>query len=782
MDDLLAEFLAETREMLTAIGGELVAWEANPSDRERLDAVFRFVHTVKGNCGFFDFPQLEALSHAAEDALSEVRAGRRQVTPRLVTAVLAVIDRIGVMADAIESGEEVSPRDNDVLIAALGTDSEAELDGFGVPQSDSASVRVPSAVQRSIRLPVTLLDSVMSGVSDLVLARNDLARRLRESAADTGVDGTFDRLSSILGQVREAVTRMRMHRIENLYGALPRLVRDLSAELGKQVMLDLEGGDVELDREMIEMIRDPITHIIRNAIDHGIEPPSQRLAAGKREIGMLHISARQTGNRIVLALTDDGRGIDEHKLVERSIAAGTITRDQADAMTSEQRLALIFEPGLSTADEVTSVSGRGVGMDVVLSNIERIGGSIGVQSEVGEGTRIVLRLPLTLSIIPALTVESGGQLFAIPRSYIEEIVHSTSTHAEFARIGESLLVSVRGRRLPCLSLARVLGREEQLTPEQSSLVELRLAGGEVFILAADRIHKHEELVIKPLPPAIMGAGLYVGTTLLDDGTPVLMLDIGGIAIKAKLTEVNRRSMAVERTRNAAVEETTSLPVVVFCGLDGRKRAIRMSVVNRIDRVQSALIDLDGDTPQTVIGGAIFAVAGTEHGPLPPDETVLLRLIDGEAEIAYALQRIVDTAEIKGEIVPPKKPGPVEGTALIDGEPVDVVDAFWLFAAHRRPTKPAVAPVCALPEGDAWSRTFLQPLVESAGYRVVFGDESEPADVLITLGESEANIVTGAHVLTLHSDPESATSDGGIYRYDRAALTAALAAARARKAS
>lgn len=786
MDDLLDDFVAETREMLEAVGGELVAWEADPADRARLDAIFRFVHTVKGNCGFFDFPRLEKLSHAAEDALAEVRAGRRSASRRLVTAVLAVVDRIGEMIDAIEAGEEPPERDDEVLVAALEAEGDDDTDASAVQSSDGSQAKAAngSGLQRSIRLPVGLLDSVMSGVSDLVLARNDLARRLRQAGADPITEGPFERLSTILDQVREGVTRMRMQRIEHLFGALPRLVRDLSAELGKQVMIDLEGGDVELDREMIEMIRDPLTHIIRNAIDHGIESPSRRLAAGKREIGTLHISARQSGNRIMIALTDDGRGIDGDRLIEKAIAAGALKREEADALTQDERHALIFEPGLSTAEAVTSVSGRGVGMDVVRSNIERVGGSIEVASTPGEGARILLRLPLTLSIIPALTVESGGQLFAIPRSYVEEIVHGASGSTEFARMGDALLVTIRGRRLPCLSLAGVLGIEERAVPENSSLVVLRLAGGDLVALAAERIHNHEELVIKPLPPAIMAVGIYVGTTLLDDGSPVLMLDVAGIARQAKLIgEATKRVYSAEGDRRAATAQQATVPVILFVGLDGRKRAVRMDVVNRIEKAPHEAIDLGGARPQVVIGDAILALAGADLGPLPEGDVALFRLADGEAEIAYAIARIIDTAAIGGEIVPAAVAGPVEGTALIGGEAVEVVDAFWLFATHVPPLRSATPPVCRLPGEDAWARAILQPLVETAGYRVVFEDWEGEVDVAIAVGEGADAPPAACQVITLHTDPDSAAAQpGGLYRYDRAGLVAALAVARTRKAS
>ena len=525
MDDLIADFVAESREMLEALGGEIVAWEANPDDRARLDSIFRFVHTVKGNCGFFDFPRLEALSHAAEDALADVRGGRRQPDAALVSAVLAVIDRIGDMIATIESGIELPDGDDSDLIAAL----EAGAEGAATPVATVVAEQVKGAAPRTIRLSVELLDRVMSTVSDMVLARNELARRLRESSTEVSVDGAFERLSSIIAEMRDAITRTRMQRIENLFVALPRMVRDLSAELGKQVLIDVEGGDVELDREMIEMIRDPLTHIVRNAIDHGIENPAERLKAGKREIGLLSVSARQSGNQILIDIQDDGRGIDGKKLVAKALDVGFLERDEAAKLTPREQLALIFEAGLSTAKEVTAISGRGVGMDVVRSNVERIGGIVEVDSVPGEGTRMTLRVPLTLTIIPALTVSIGSHHFAIPRSAIVEIVRANGESVTLDSLGGAGVATIRGRRVPEVALADILGLESSIPEEERNLVVLRPAGGDVYALAVDRIHDHEELVVKPAAPQVMATGLYAGTTLADDGSPILLFDPSGLA-------------------------------------------------------------------------------------------------------------------------------------------------------------------------------------------------------------------------------------------------------------
>ena len=358
MDDLLADFVAETREMLEASEGEIIAWEANPADGSRIDAIFRFVHTVKGKCGCFDFPRLANLSHAAEDTLADVRAGRRDTDAALVTAVLAVIDRIVELVNGIEASGECPDGDDGDLIAALEDgsvtgDAPAEpapataMEIFADSDDETAEPAAPASpapvqAQRTIRLPVDLLDRVMSGVSDMVLARNDLAHRLRQAGNQPTIDGPFERLTSILSDVRDAITRMRMQRIETLFGAVPRLVRDLSNELGKQVLVDLEGGDVELDREMIEMVRDPLTHILRNAIDHGVEPPKERLAAGKCETAFLTIAARQSGNTISIVVSDDGRGIDEDKIAAKALSTGLITQSERSGMDREKVLQLIF--------------------------------------------------------------------------------------------------------------------------------------------------------------------------------------------------------------------------------------------------------------------------------------------------------------------------------------------------------------------------------------------------------------------------------------------------------
>jgi two-component system chemotaxis sensor kinase CheA len=776
MDDLIADFVAECREMLEALGGEIVAWEAQPDDRARLDSIFRFVHTVKGNCGFFEFPRLEALSHAAEDALADVRAGRRIADPALVSAVLAIIDRIGEMIACIEAGEDFPTGDDSSLIDALvpGAEGAAAPTGAAMPEAKGAAT---SSAPRTIRLSVELLDRVMSGVSDMVLARNELARRLRETSTDVTVDGAFERLSGIIAEMRDAITRTRMQRIENLFVALPRMVRDLSAELGKQVLVDIDGGDVELDREMIEMIRDPLTHIIRNSVDHGIEAPAERIKAGKREIGLLSVSARQSGNQILIDIVDDGRGIDGQKLVEKAISSGTLDVSAAAQLAPRDQLALIFEAGLSTAKEVTAISGRGVGMDVVRSNVERIGGIVEVDSKTGEGTRMTLRVPLTLTIIPALTVSIGNQHFAIPRSAIEEIVRVNGGSVTLDRIGGAGVATIRGRRVPEISLAKVLGLKSDVADEDGSLIVLRPAGGDVYALAVDRIHDHEELVVKPAAPAVMATGLYAGTTLADDGSPILLFDPAGLAeVGGVKLETQERAARIAETAAATVERDNS--VLLFSGLDGDRRALRLAVVDRIEEVERKSIRKAAGQLRVQLGEAILPLAGAEALEKGEEKVRVFRLNDGAHEIAYAFREVIDLMAMENELIPADNPGAVSGVTLIGGEPAEMVDAHWLFAHHLGAVaRPKVQAVCRLPSDDPWMQNILRPIVEAAGYLVIGENDELIADLVIATDHNPGEAAGSATTIVLRSDPDG-QDDETIYRYDRAGLLMALKAASA----
>ena len=754
MDDLLQEFVSETRETLEALAGEIVAWESNPSDRGRLDAIFRFVHTVKGSCGFLDLPRLARLSHAAEDVLAAVRDGIRVPDTALVNAVLAIVDRIGELVEAIDAGVALDDSAEELLIAAL------EQDAAPVAQAVQPSFQRGAA--RTIRLNVDLLDRMMGGMSDMVLARNDLARRLRDATLDPGIEAALERLSSTVAEMRDTVTRTRMQRIEALFAALPRMVRDTAADVGKQVALTIDGGDVELDREMIEMLRDPLVHIVRNAIDHGIEAPDRRRAVGKAEAGRLTIGARQSGNQIVVEVGDDGAGIDVDRVAAKAVAAGLCTEAEAATMSEAARLDFIFSPGLSSRDTVTAISGRGVGMDVVRANIEQIGGRVSLSNAPGRGLSISIHVPLTLSILSTVVVRADGQRFALPRQSVEEIVSVRSDSVRLERIGDAAIATVRGERLPLVSLAAVLGLGEEV-PAMLAILATRHGR---YVLGIDSVLDTEELVIKPAAPPVMASGLYAGQTLPDSGLPMLLLDGAGIAAAAGLSFVEP---AQEQGGGEVAEEEPATPALLFDDLDGRRRVVALATVDRVETVPAAAIIHRGGRTHLAMDGTLLPLhlAGDLDGGR--DATVL-RLTDGERELGYVIAQPLDIVALPAEISAFPDGGAVAGLAMIDDEPVELIDAHALFAMLDMAV--ASRPLCLLhADADGWMAGFLKPTLEAAGYRCVTrvptGEQA-----LLALAMEDAPPAADLPTIRLRRQREG--GGDSIYRYDRGALVAALA--------
>ncbi|TVV71600.1 chemotaxis protein CheA [Sphingomonas solaris] len=777
MDDLLQDFIAETREMLEAIAGEIVAWEADPSDRARLDGIFRFVHTVKGSCGFLDLPRLARLSHAAEDVLGELRAGERIADTRLVNAVLGVVDRIGALAEAIGAGTSLPDAEDHRLIAALHAPPAAAPD---TPPEFPPEPQA-RAVARTVRLPIDLLDRMMGSVSDMVLARNELARRLREADAGTPLETAFERLSTCVAEMRDAITRTRMQRIDSVLSTLPRLVRDVAGETGKLVSLALEGGDVELDREMIEMIRDPLIHVLRNAIDHGIEPPEERRRLGKPATGRVRVEARQAGNHILILIYDDGRGIDGDRVAAKAVASGIITAAQAGTLDRRRKMELIFAPGLSTAETVTTLSGRGVGMDVVRANVERIGGQVEVDSRPGRGSRMTLRVPLTLSIIPALTLGAGDCHFAMPRAAIEEIVGTAGDRVRIETLGGSETATIRGRRLPLVRLGALMGLgEAEGAPGDAAgvppiLMLLRPAGGSVFALGVDAVYDHEELVVKPAAPAMMACGLYAGTALPDNGQPMLLLDPGGIARAAGVPLLPGDPEAAPD--DVPVE---TVPALLFRDTDGTARGVRLAVVERVIEAPAAALVLRAGMMRLIHGGALLPLLACRPLDTPCATTVLL-LTDGVTPFGYAIASPGDIREIDAAMMPAPSPGPVAGVVLVEGEAVELLDPFWLFAEAARavpvPAGAVVALALRADQTDPWTREVLRPLIETAGYDVRFVAAGEPADLVIACEGAEPAVAAPsgcpAPVLRLRSGIDPDDDPESIWRYDREALLGAV---------
>ena len=790
MDDLLNDFLAETAEILSDAGGAIVAWEADPADRAQLDAIFRFVHTIKGSSGFLSLPRVTALAHAAEDALDQVRRGNRTADAALVSSVLGIIDRLNMLCAALgQEGAEPAGDDGDV-IGALSVQEGPEPAATpaavaGVPLRREDDIGADLNGWRSIRVPLPLLDSVMTGVTDIVLARNEFARMLRESGADSATIAAFDRLSDSIAGMRQSVSQMRMQRIDKLFAPLPRIVRDLAQDLGKKVAFQTSGGEVELDREMMENIRDPLIHIVRNAIDHGIEPLDHRVAAGKDITATISVAARQSGNQIEIEVRDDGRGLSPEALVAKAIASRLLTAADARALSPREKLELIFRPGFSTAAKVTEVSGRGVGMDIVKANVEKIGGVVELRNDEGRGLAILLRVPMTLTIISGLMVRAAGQYFAIPRGAVREILLESGDTVRIDRVGGGELATVRGEQFPLLRLENILGcaRAADDDDDDRALVIVRPGQGQSYALSVAAIHDHEELVIKPAAPMIMATGLYAGTTLPDNGRPVLLLDVQGLLAVAGIdaSEAGRSKDGLVDAEADAIATRNATQLLLFRDMDERVRGIRLSVIERVEDVPTSALFESAGRVQAQVGEEIFTV----HAAKPPaggGNVKLLRLHDGCTVLCYPIAEVIDIVRLPDAIQSAPAPGLIAGIALVGGEPVELIDPFWLMERHSAgSTAPGLRePLCHLADDhDGWGANFLAPILRGAGYRVAVAGEAtdETPDLLLCLSDEGGACDHGADevpVIRLRSSiVAAAPDDQTVYRYDREALLAAM---------
>jgi two-component system, chemotaxis family, sensor kinase CheA len=779
MDELLDDFIAETRDNLETLAGQLVQWEQTPQDRALLDSVFRFVHTVKGSCGFLDLPRLMRLSHAAEDILSGARDGQVSASTGLVSAVLAVVDRIAALTDALESGQAVYDNDDELIDNMLAFLPKQrivapEAEAFD-PEIDETGGRIKA---RTVRVSLSLLDKLMSGVSDMVLARNEVSRQLRKTQGNSELEHSFSRLSASVAEMRDAVGMMRMQNIDRLFSSLPRLLRDISIELGKEIGLRIDGSEVEVDREMVEALRDPLTHILRNAADHGIESAEERRAVGKDPVGQIRINARQSGNQILIEIIDDGRGINLDKLATRAIAAKIVTAADWQKMSEKAQLNTIFIPGLSTAEQVSSISGRGVGMDVVKSNLQVIGGTVDLENYEGQGLKMTLRLPLTLSIIAGLSVRAGTQIFGISRNSVVEILSSSNRNVKIEELGGTHVALIRGERHPYAKLETLLGIEEDEQDRVSrTLIVVRPAVGTVYVLDVASVIDNEELVVKPGAPIVMATGLFAGTTLPDNGRPMLLLDASGLGQAMGIEQKEDQS-----TTNANVEENRQAKrpsALLFVSKDGIKRAIRLGVIDRMEDIDAAQIKFVGGRMRASIGDRLFDVC--ELDEVPEQGLVkLLRLTDGSDAKYLAVDDVIDIFTLDGEIAPSACPEIYEGVVSAYGETVELVNIFRYFEAGGSVSNSDARPLCYVQcdEDSVWEQRILAPLLVASGYNVSFeAADRETAAVVLNRGNSEQAMPSGdARILTLR-DTSHSTADtrSSIYRYDRIGLISAIEA-------
>jgi two-component system, chemotaxis family, sensor kinase CheA len=637
VDNLTKEFVAESQEGLERMELCLTELERRPDDPELLSEIFRAVHTIKGATGFLGFSRLEKLAHTGESLLGTLRDGRIQVTSELISGLLDLMDGLRTILRLIEATGTEGVRateDDHELIALLmklkAGDGKLALDGkpasqnhdVGAPVSLPIPAAASSAVEQTLRVDVAVLNRMMNLVGDLVLTRNQI---LQSSPGAENFPDLARKLNSVTAELRESVMQARMQPVGHLFRKFPRMVRDLAKICGRQVRIEFEGQETGLDKSLLEAIRDPLTHAVRNSVDHGIETADQRIKAGKPIEGIVRLRAFQQSGSVVIEVIDDGAGISTERVLAKAIERGLVTPEQASSMTQREALQMIFVAGFSTAKEVTNVSGRGVGMDVVRANVEKVGGSVELESRVGCGTTVRLRVPLTLAIVPALVVRSGGQSFALPQRALVKLVYVPPRDAESAveRIGTTDLYRLREGLLPLVWLDRVLGLEQTESMKSHGFyIAVVESEGRRFGLVVADLKPPEEIVVKPLSPALREIGLFSGATVLANGMLALILDLTAMAARAGVrptaegeqfvsakTELPRSEFGRVEPEHTEIESAMVIYETWKHGFDEsgdrRRMALPLSAVERIERVPITEIEYAGGRAVLQYGGELL---------------------------------------------------------------------------------------------------------------------------------------------------------------------------------
>ena len=776
MDDLIKEFLVECNENLDRLDGELVKLEIDPSSQELLSSIFRTIHTIKGSCGFLGFAKLEKVAHVGESLLSRLRDGKLSLTPEFTSGLLAMVDAIRTMLGEIQTTEQDGNETYPDLIETLNrlqnqgqqTTSDAganaavpeehfkKLPGSGpqestansvpsaststqadqslrvLPEPPAASAAAPeesqtsqhpledsrskNAVAETIRVDVHLLDRLMNLVGELVLTRNQITQ-FSARQSDPNLISPAQQLNLLTSELQEEVMRTRMQPISNVFDKFPRVVRDVATTRGKQVLIEMEGKETELDRSLLEAIKDPLTHIVRDSVDHGIETPDQRAARGKRPEGHLKLRACHEGGQVLVEISDDGNGIDIARVKSRAIERGVITAQQAGRMSEGELLNLVFLPGFSTVEKVTNLSGRGVGMDVVKTNIDRVNGTVDLQSYPGQGTTIKIKIPLTLAIVRAVIIQSDGNRFAIPQVNIQELVRlePDRVRTEIESVHGVPVYRMRGRLLPLvylneeLKLAKQTGN--QAGHDEATNIVVLQANDHPFGLVVNEINDSEEIVVKPLSKQLRGLKVFAGATIMGDGKVALILDVVGLAQNANIFSEARDQALAEKTaetlaaqgQNQAEKQT----FLLFAGPDDSRMALPLSAVARLEEFRAADVEKSGGEWVIQYRGKILPLIRLDvvleerrlrlrHGSktVEPDPLQVLVCNDEGRAIGIIVERILDIVEDRADVKSPATREGVLCAVVINDRVTELVDipAIQQIALANRTLSPEQAEV------------------------------------------------------------------------------------------
>jgi two-component system chemotaxis sensor kinase CheA len=785
--EIINEFLIESNENLTRLEQEIVELEKHPSDPTLLASIFRTMHTIKGTCGFLSFSNLEGVTHIAENILSQLRNGERSLTPELTSLILETMDAIkkelaSIEATSQESGDtheslrqrlmltcneiqagakasqplpEVEPTLPVILPSAAPADLPHEPDATErafasnapgpVADTDrSAAPKGGAIADSTIRVDVGLLDRLMNLVGELVLARNQILQ-FNSRQEDPTLNGTAQRLNLITTQLQEGVMKTRMQPIGVVWNKLPRVVRDLAAACGKQIQLEMDGAETELDKSIIEAIKDPLTHIVRNCCDHGIEEAVARVRNNKPAQGRLVLRAYHEGGQVNIEITDDGAGINASKVKAKAVEKGLLRPEQAERLSEREAVNLVFLPGFSTAEKVTSISGRGVGMDVVKTNIEKIGGVVDLASRAGGGTTVKIKIPLTLAIIPGLVVSSGGERFIIPQVSLLELLRleGEAGRKQIERIHGTPVYRRRGSLLPIAYLNEVLQLPAASDDAEALNIVVLQAEDRQFGLVVDAINDTQEIVVKPLGKQLKGLSSYAGATIMGDGKVALILDVLGIGqLSGVLSESRDQARADTAKGDQSHQERQTF--LLFRAGKFERLAVPLSLVARLEEFPSSRIEQAGGKLVVQYREQILQLTRLssmlQDGEAPAenlsDPAQVIVFSEGDHMAGLVVDQILDIHDEsirigkKGE-----RPG-LSGSAVIGGKVTDFLDLPAVLRAadenwsseHSVQAGPRLTVLVA--DGSAFSRGLVRNYLELAGHPVVEAvSESDALDKL-----------------------------------------------------
>ncbi len=721
--EMVEAFVAEAKEHLDSIEDDFLALEQQKDDPDQaqLDKVFRAIHSVKGAAGFLGLSKMSELAHVMEALLTKMRGGKILPESEYIDSLLAGVDLLSTMLKNIKQSNEVDIKLVHNQLVTLSDQERKAPVKKTAPVKEKQEAEKPSTaedkaaidISNTVRINVDTLDKLMVQAGELVLIRNQHLLTIDES--DAMSRSIAHRLDLITSELQETIISTRMQPVGKVIDKFPRVVRDLGKNLNKQIQISITGSNAELDKTILESLADPLTHIIRNSCGHGIESPEERVKAGKPKTGHISIAAYHEAGRVNIKITDDGRGVDVDRIRQKVFEKGLKTEAELEQMTHQDLLHLVFLPGFSTMDEANDISGRGVGMDVVKTSIEKLGGSFDFDSATGVGTTILLRLPLTLAIIPSLIVASGDYLYAIPQVSLVELVslYDEEIFTKIERADDQEVYRLRGRLLPIIRLSEILSRPKLFTRETRSEIaekyyrqnqetfkefeqekeNLEFSNSLTFVvlkvgnshygLIVDEIVGTEEIVVKPLHPAIKSLGIYSGATIMGNGNTALILDVGGISRHAGITLAEK--IMEERDKELSTEEMQT--VLLFKSGPKEQLALSLPLIRRIEPFQIKDIELIGDKEYLTVDGVSTQIIRLDSilniSPVVEHEKMYLILPRHmNRPIGILMSSFIDVVDTKVDLdVTSYTAEGLLGTAIINGVMTLFIDIYRMMESY-----------------------------------------------------------------------------------------------------